>query len=229
LVSHQEGIDGDYRSAIPCLLRTPEPIKKTEGIVTADLRNKLGLQRRFYQLNVSNQDIEYLLENLDRRSGQESNRTISFMRMMESIHRDMAQHWTRHFPRADLSRFLADILGRHGHVVELREGRSDRGSDLVVELQSDFLAEPVVIGVQVGCYENEVDAGIVSKKLKQLLSGWDDNLLSYGALVLSGNWTDEAKRALAEHNHTDERRKVKGIDGEGLAKIVTRTTWMKDE
>ncbi len=229
LLPDHESIDGDFRSALPCTLLTPEPIKKIEAIVTDDLRNKLGLQRRFYQLNVRDQDIEYLLGNLDRRSGQESNRTLSFLRMMEPIHQDMAKLWTRHFPRANLSRFIADILQRHGQVVELREGPSERGSDLVVEMQNDFLAEPIVIGVQVGCYEGEVGSESVREKLNQLLKGWDDNLLSYGALVLSGTWTEEAKRVLAEHNHTDGRRKVKGIDGEGLAKIVTRTTWMKDE
>ncbi len=224
----QESIKDDLRSARPCLLLTSEPISRTDAIVTEDLRNKLGLQRRFYQLNIRDQDIKYLLGNLGRRSEPESNRTLSFLRMMEPIHQDMAQLWTRHFPRASLSRFLADILRRHGQVVELREGPSERGSDLVVELQNDFLAEPIVIGVQVGCYEGEVGAESVREKLKQLLKGWDDNLLSYGALVLSGTWTEEAKKVLAEHNHK-EARKVKGIDGEGLARIVTRTTWMKDE
>jgi hypothetical protein len=84
------------------------------------------------------------------------------------------------------------------------------------------LIEPVLIGVQVGSYEGEVKPWAVDVKLKQLMSGWDHNRLSYGALVLAGKCDDEARALVTEHNRKNSDRKVKLVDGYDLARLVLR-------
>ena len=136
-----------------------------------------------------------------------------------------------HFPRVDLSSFLAGILAsreRHGETVDLQEGPTEHGSDLVIELSHEFLDRPVVIGLQVKSCEGSVSADTVRIKLDQLIRGWEDNTLDYGALVLSGDWTADADKALAEHNQNNPQRRVKKVDGTQLARIVTGLTWMED-
>ena len=154
----------------------------------------------------------------------------NFSEMMRPIHVELARGWTTHFPRANLSRFLADILARrerHGEKIDLQEGPTEHGSDLVIELSQEFLDRPVVIGLQVKSCEGSVSADTVRTKLDQLLKGWDDNTLDFGALVLSGEWTADADKVLADHNHDSPLRRVKKIDGAQLARIVTDSTWME--
>jgi len=228
LLSDEDGIGGDFRSSRPCEPLTPEPITKLDAIVPALIRHKLGLQRRFYQLNVEQSDIDFLLRNIPNRSVAVGTHALSFSRMIDTAHRDVARRWTTFFPAANLSRFLAELLERYGERVDLREGPSEKGTDLVVEIQNDFLDRPLIVGIQVGSYEGDVYAGTVQEKLGQLLSGWDHNSLDYGALVLTGDWKDEAKQVIEDHNRTHPTQRVKWIDGRQLARIVTRTTWIKD-
>jgi hypothetical protein len=148
--------------------------------------------------------------------------------MMDAAHRDLAKQWPSFFPAANLSRFLAELLERYGESVDLREGPSERGTDLVVEIQNDFLDRPLVIGMQIGSYENEVHPRTVKEKLNQLLSGWDSNSLDYGALILTGEWKEESVQVVENHNRENPSRRIKWIDGRQLARIVTRTTWIKD-
>ncbi len=228
LLPDQDGINGDFRSARPCQLMTSEPIDKRDAIVPPVIRHKLGLQRRFYSLNVDQSDIESLLSNLPKRSVKRATYASSFSQMMDAANRDLAKQWNTFFPVANLSRFLAELLERHGERVDLREGPSERGSDLVVEIQNEFLDRPLVIGIQVGSFEGDVYPGKVKEKLNQLLDGWDSNSLDYGALVLTGDWRDDAKQVVEDHNRDHPTQRVKWIDGRQLARIVTRTTWTED-
>lgn len=224
----QDGIDGDFRSARPCELISKDPIDKLDAIVPPIIRHKLGLQRRFYQLNVEQSEIETILNGLPNHSISRATQLSSFSKMMDAVNTQIAEKWSRVFPAANLSKFLAELLEKHGQHVDLREGRSDRGSDLVLEIQNDFLDRPLVIGIQVGSYDDVVWPPKVEEKLKQLLAGWEANALDYGALVLTGNWTDDAKKLVQEHNRDNPARRVKWIDGRQLARIVTRTAWTEE-
>ena len=224
----QDGINGDFRSSRSCELITPDPIDKGDSIVPPSIRHKIGLQRRFYRLNVDQSDIDFLLRNLPNRSVAPTTHFSSFARMMNTANLELAKQWNRFFPVANLSRFLAALLERHGERVDLREGPSEKGSDLVVEIQNDFLDRTLTIGIQVGSYEGDVSPETVRQKLDQLLDGWEANSLDYGALVLTGNWQDQAKQVVEDHNRDHPTQRIKWIDGRELARIVTRTTWTDD-
>lgn len=147
---------------------------------------------------------------------------------METAHSSIAQRFSSVFPAANLSKFLAELLERHGERVDLREGPTERGSDLVIEIQNDFLDRPLAIGIQVGSYNGDVSPETVGEKLDQLLKGWESNALDHGALVLAGDWTDDAKKIVEDHNREHPTRRVKWIDGRRLAQIITRTTWIEE-
>ena len=110
-VNSEDEIEGDFRSSRPCELVTPDPINKLDAIVPEVIRHKLSLQRRFYQLNVDPTDIDFLLRDLPERAAAVTTHALSFSRMMDAAHRDLAKRWTSFFPAANLSRFLAE-----GHV-----------------------------------------------------------------------------------------------------------------
>jgi hypothetical protein len=233
-LSENEGINGDFRSARSCDLLTPRGIDKADPIVPPIIRRKIGLQRRFYQLNVDDEILNSFLKAipdaglLQLPCDSSTGALREFAKMMGPLHSSLAHKWTTHFPAANLSRFLAAILDRHGEKVDLREGPGEDGADLVIELNNEFLERPIVIGVQVKCCEGLVDASTVKDKLDQLLRGWEANTLDYGALVLSGEWTDDAQKMLSGHNQNNPQRKIKKIDGTQLARIVTQLTWMEN-
>jgi Restriction endonuclease len=233
-LSQKEGIDGDFRSSRPCKLLTPHGVNKADPIVPAIIGHKIGLQRRFYQLYVDEDMLEIFLKDIPKAKplGEAQSKDDRFFqefaKMVSPIHKELARGWSKHFPVANLSRFLAGILDRHGEKVDLREGRNERGSDLVIELSNDFLDRPIVIGIQVKSYEGPVSADTVRTDLDQLIRGWEDIPLDYGALIASGEWTEEADKVLAEHNQKYPQRRVKKVDGTQLARIVTRLTWMED-
>ena len=227
-LSNDEGIDGDFRSARTCELITRTPIDKTDKIVPPILRTKLGLQRRFYQLYIDDSIISKFLAEIKDAGKDGATSFAIFADMVGPLHVDLAQHWSKHFPRANLSRFLAELLLKYGERVDLREGPGEKGSDLIVEVINDFVDRPLVVGIQVGSYTDVVGREAVKEKLDQLLKGWTDNTLDFGALVLTGRWDDDANELLANHNRSNPDRKVKKIDGEALARIVTRMTWLED-
>ncbi len=103
LLPDQEGIDGDFRSARPCKLITEKPIDKGDAIVPAVIRHKIGLQRRFYRLNVDQSDTDSLLRNLPNDSAAKAAYTQSFSQMMDSAQRHIAEQWSRFFPVASRS------------------------------------------------------------------------------------------------------------------------------
>jgi Restriction endonuclease len=232
---HDEGIDGDFRSSRACELLTPFGIEKINPVVPAIIRHKLGLRRRFYQLYVDDPTLTTFINNIPSAQAtitapDDANAIMfrEFEHMMQPIHEQLSKNWPRYFPVANLSRFLSVILSRYGETVDLREGPTERGSDLIIELSNDFLDRSVVLGVQVKCYEGLIYADAVERALNQLIDGWEANTLDYGALVLSGEWTAEADKVLADHNQKCPHRRVKKVDGTQLARIVTRMSWMEN-
>jgi hypothetical protein len=222
----QKGIDGDFRSSRGCRLITTTPIQKSDAIVPPSIRNKIGLQRRFYGLYVDDEDVTSLLDNLKNQGRATGDYKLYLANMTLPHYQNLAREWPRFFPKADLSRALESFLKLRGETgVDLREGPSESGADLVIEVSHPFLDRPIVIGIQVGSYEGSVGATTVREKLNQLLNGWSDNSLDYGCLVLTGEWTEAAREELRRHNET-EKRKVKGIDGEGLARMLLQPTWL---
>jgi hypothetical protein len=222
------GLSHDFRSARACDLLTNTPVQKADSIVPPTIRNKLGLRRRFYQLYIDETIIKTFLENLASAGKGVATSLSIFSEMMQPLHGDLARRFTDHFPRANLSRLLADLLTRYGERVDLREGAGEKGSDLILEIASDFVDRPLVVGIQVGSFSQIVSRATVKEKLEQLLAGWEANTLDYGALVLTGRWDTEATEFLAQHNRDNPSQKVKKIDGEDLSRIVMRTTWLDD-
>lgn len=229
LLPGEEGINGDFRSARSCNILTSTPLDKYDEIVAPSIRNKLGLQRRFYHLNVGQETLEKFLNSVE--SGAQGRATATnlgtYAKLVEPFLKQLGLQWSETFPRANLSYFLADILSKHGEQVDLREGAGEKGSDLVIEIRNDFLERPIVVGIQAMSCVGEVHADTVKRKLEQLLGGWEENILDYGALVLTGNWTDDADQLLASHNRDNPMRRVKKVDAEGLARIVMRLTWIE--
>jgi hypothetical protein len=73
---------------------------------------------------------------------------------------------------------------------------------VVVEISDELLVKPIVVGIQVGAYREEVLASSVREKLEQLLKGWDANHLESGALILTGKCGPEARQVVVERANT---------------------------
>ena len=140
--------------------------------------------------------------------------------MMADIAERLGATWAKTFPQKHPSQMLAGVLENSGYHVTNQEGPSERGADLVVEIENPFIEEPILIGVQVGSYEGEVSKGTVSDKLAQLLTGWEDNRLNYGALVLAGKCGHDAHFVVHEHNRKNPNKSVTLLDGRDLAQLI---------
>ena len=200
-----QAIEDDFRSVRSCELITPTPISKSDSIVSPLLRTRLGLQGRFYRLNADD-DIEQLLKQLRKAGQATSDISATFDHMLADTAEKMGKSWSHYFPRKDLSNILAKLLQDNGYVVTYQEGPSENGADLVIQIENAFMKEPVLIGVQVGSYEDAVAKDQVSKKLKQLLSGWEINKLRYGALVLTGKCGPDAHAVIDQHNQANPEK-----------------------
>jgi hypothetical protein len=218
-LDERDSIDGDFRSARRCRLLTSKPISKYNRIVHPLIRVRLGLQGRFYQL-YADQEVGELLRDLPDAGTTTANVRSAFSLMKARLAREMGQLWSQHFPRTDLTWFLEDLFRTNGYSVVVKEGPNERGSDLLLQVEEEFLPEPIFVGIQVGSYEGEVSPDKVREKLDQLLRGWDEHGLHYGVLVLTGNCGEEARSIVRQHNENDRQRQVKLIDGGDLARIV---------
>jgi hypothetical protein len=67
--------------------------------------------------------------------------------------------WPRSFPGKNLSSILTSTFEDLGYTVQLQDGPAEFGSDLVVQITDELLPNPIVVGVQVGSYEDEVAPG----------------------------------------------------------------------
>lgn len=108
-----------------------------------------------------------------------------------------------------------------GYTPDVQEGPGEAGSDIVVTVNDPLLPE-LRIGVQVFSYEGSVEAPSLRSKLNQLLHGWEDNTLDYGALFTTGRCSDEAKEELRRHNKTTPEKQVELIDGDVLADLFLK-------
>jgi hypothetical protein len=214
-----KAIDGDFRSVRACRLITPTPVSKSDAIVPPLLRARLGLQQRFYQLKADS-EINAFLDRLDEIGRAVADVAATFEKMLADTAERMSAHWAQYFPRKDLSNILAKVLEQGGYGVRYQEGAGEKGADLVVELENPFIKEPIRIGVQVGSYRDQVSKFTVKEKLDQLLSGWEDNKLKYGSLVLSGKCDHDARSVIDDHNHQHPDKRITLLDGRDLAMLI---------
>jgi hypothetical protein len=206
-LSADDSLDGDFRSARHCELLTQRPISKSDEIVAPVLRARLDLRGRFYQL-YADEEIADFLNRLPEAGTATADISATLDKMLEEAAKSMESKWSRMFPQKDLSKVLAQLLMDRGDTVEYKEGPGERGADLIVSMVNEFLREPILIGVQVGSYEDKVWPNTVVEKLNQLLSGWEANKLNYGALVLAGKCEDDAQAVINEHNKSNPDKKV---------------------
>ena len=221
--STNDGIGGDFRSYRHCVPVTPEPVDMYDDIVPSQLRQRLGLQGRFYQIR---DDTPFLvfMEDLPNAGHQQDGSTrVQMRRIHNELRRHVPDAVRREFTRADLSRqFCVHLFDRMGYTVEVQEGPAEAGSDIVVTLTNPLLPREFRIGVQVFSYEGVVEEPALGQKLDQLLEGWEGNALDYGVLLTTGRGSDDAKAALARHNMARPNRQVRLIDGDDLADLFLK-------
>ncbi len=222
---YDDGLDsGDFRSFRPCVLLTKTPVRWDDEIVEAALKDQLGSRRRFEEKS----NIAPLLGFLDSlpqagRLRDDTNRA-SVSRIHKTLRDGLPDMLRREFSRADLSRRLCpDLFERMGYSYVVQEGRTEAGSDIVVTVDDTLLPDDGFrVGIQVFSYEGEVDKYHLTKKLNQLLDGWEDNSLNYGVLLTTAHPTPSAEAMLANHNKENHGRQVKLIDGDALADLFLK-------
>jgi len=220
-----QALDGDFRSCRPCRLVTPEPINYDDAIVRPRLRHLLGVQGAFFRPSDQGLFFEFLADIPAAGRLDDGSSASSLGRIHSRLQETLPGLLHREFPAAHLSRrFCSELLERMGDAYELQEGRGEVGSDIVVTVTHPFLPENVGIriGVQVFSYEDRVEEWALQVKLEQLLKGWEHNSLDYGALLTTGRCPDEARALLREHNHQNQNRLVRLIEGEDLADLFLK-------
>ncbi len=110
-------------------------------------------------------------------------------------------------------------MGLHS---EYQEGAYENGSDIVVTIQNVVLPEEIRVGVQVFAYEDEIELGEFTRKLDQLIGGWEKNSLDFGLLMTTVVCKPECWKRLERHNHENPARRVKLIDGSQLAQFFVQ-------
>ena len=217
----EKGLNGDFRSFRPCSLMTAEPVAMYDEIVPAQLRYRLGRPGRFsevYDIGPLSIVLNGLPEAGRLRDG--SNQTI-MKRIHDELREKLPDTLYREFSNADLSRnFCRELFERMGYSLAVQEGPAEAGSDVVVTVGDPLLPDKVEfqIGVQVFSHKGSVEESYLKSKLKQLLKGWDDNHLDYGALLTTGRCSEAARAALHRHNKGSDRL-VRLIDGDDLADL----------
>jgi hypothetical protein len=222
-LSADNSIDGDLRSARKCELQTEKGVSKTDAIVAPVLRARLDLQGRFYRV-YADEEITDLLKRIPEAGVELASVSASMDKMLEEAAKSMEAKWSRLFPQKDLSKMLEQLLMDRGDTVEYKEGSGEKGADLIVTMENEFLKEPILIGVQVGSYADKVWPNTVTEKLNQLLSGWEANKLNYGALVLAGRCENDAHAIVNQHNKDNPAKKVVLLDGHDLALLAPAST-----
>ena len=220
--SPEDSLDGDFRSFRPCSLITSDPVDLYDEIVPSQLRRRLGRPGRFSQVSDPVPFREFLNDLPEAGTPQDGSNRVSLRRIHRELRRELPDVLRREFTAHDLSRkFCRDLFTRMGYTHIVREGPDDRGSDVVVTVGDPLLPDSVeiTIGVQVFASEGTVEEWYFQKKLDQLLEGWDYNGLDYGALLTTGKFSEDSKKALRRHNEDYQNRLVRVIDGDELADL----------
>ena len=218
----------DFRSYRPCELLTPRPVSLYDPIVPSQLKHRLGRQRRFSRVWDPRPVFDFLHHIADAGKRQDEPGKVSAIRW-DRIHKErratVADALHREFSRHDLSRrFSAELFERMGYTFDVQEGPSEHGSDVVIAVTDSLLPAGVEfrIGVQVFAFRGNVGANDLQDKLCQLLDGWDENQLDYGALLTTGHPDKPAQELLLRHNADRPDRKVRLIDGNDLADLFVQ-------
>ena len=222
----KDGLDGDFRSFRPCLLKTPEPVDMYDEIVPSQLRHRLGRPGRFSQVSDTSSLFIFLEASPEERRQQGDSNRASLRRIHNELRGKLPEALHREFSRADLSRrFCDELFKRMGYTPHIQEGPAEAGSDVVVEVNNPLLPGEFRIGVQVFSYQGTVEEPALQSKLEQLLGGWEDNSLDYGVLLTTGRCSEAAVAALHDHNkHNKEnpKRLVRLIEGDELADLFLK-------
>lgn len=213
-----------FRSRRPCEFIATADMH--DEIVPSLLRQRLGLQGRLYQIH-DVRPFKLFLEALPEAGRrQDGSNRAPIRRIHNDLRQQLPDSIHREFAKADLSRqFCRDLFDRMGYAYEVQEGRSERGSDVVVSVGDPLLPEGVAmrVGVQVFSYTGKVETGPLRNKLEQLLRGWEDNTLDYGLLLTTGTCTPEAREEVDKHNRENHDREnpklVRLIEGDDLADL----------
>lgn len=220
--AEEKGIKGDFRSFRPCSLRTPSPVDWYDEIVPSQLRQRLGRPGRFSEVYDTRPFFVFLQDLPGAGRRQDGSNQAILNRIHRQLRKSLPALLFREFNRADLSRrFCSELFERMGYSFNVQEGRAEAGSDVVVTIGSPFLPNEVEfqIGVQVFAYDGLVEADALQPKLDQLLRGWENNDLNYGALLTTGHCSEEAKQVLRDHNRNNPTRLVRLLEGDDLADL----------
>lgn len=220
--SKEEGLGGNWRSFRPCAPLRPQPIDMYDEIVSAQLRNSLGRPGRFYEPTDPAPFLTFLDELPEAGRLQDDSNRASLRRIHNELRKELPDAIRREFANADLSRKFCPVLfERMGYSVVVQECPAEAGTDVVVTIGSPLLLSDVEIriGVQVFAWEGTVDEEGLKAKLEQLLAGWEENGLCYGALLTTGRCSEAAQKAVRRHNKEVPDRLVRLIDGEDLAEL----------
>ena len=220
-----DGLDEDFRSFRPCLLETPNPIDMYDEIVPSQLRQRLGRPGRFSEVYETISFFKFLKALPEAGHLHDGSNRASLRRIHDELRGKLPEAIQREFSRADLSRrFCSDLFDRMGYTfeVEVREGPSEAGSDIVVTVDHPLLEDDFRVGVQVFAYEGTVEESALQSKLEQLLGGWEHNSLHYGVLLTTGHCSPEAKEVLRNHNDKKRERRVRLIEGDHLADLFLK-------
>ena len=223
--TEQDGLDEDFRSFRPCVLKTPEPVDMYDEIVTSQLRHRLGRPGRLSQVYDTSSFSGFLedLHNHQQGQRQDGSNRASLRRIHNGLRENLPDALRREFSRADLSRqFCRVLFDRMGYTTDVQEGPYEAGSDVVVTVDNPLLLGEFRIGVQVFSYEGDVQESALQPKLDQLLRGWETNSLNYGVLLTTGRCSEAAVAALRNHNKEKPDRRVRLIEGDDLADLFLK-------
>lgn len=210
----------DFRSRRPCEFL--DHVHVRDEIVPSQLRNHLARQGRLFQIRDIRPFALFLEALPDAGNRDDGTGRAAIARIHKQLRQNLPDALHREFGRAELSRqFCRNLFDRMGYAFEVQEGRSERGSDVIVSVGDPLLPEDVSVrvGVQVFSYTGKVEEDALRAKLDQLLSGWTDNTLDYGLLLTTGRCTSDAKKEIDEHNRKNPKQLVRLIEGDDLADL----------
>ena len=220
--AEENGIRGDFRSFRPCSLITPSPVDWYDEIVSSQLRQRLGKPGRFSKAHDTKPFFAFLQDLSKAGHRQDGSNQAILNRIHDELRKILPAALRTEFSGADLSRrFCRDLFERMGYSSDVQEGPTEAGSDVVVTIGSPLLPNEVEfqLGVQVFAYDGTVEADALQSKLDQLLRGWEDNDLNYGALLTTGHCSAKAKEVLQNHNRNNKERLVHLIEGDDIADL----------
>lgn len=178
--TQKDGLEEDFRSFRPCLLKTPNPVDMYDEIVPSQLRQRLGRPGRFSEVYDTSALFIFLDHLPEQGRLQDDSNRASVNRIHDGLRKKLPEAIHREFSRADLSRrFCAELFERMGYSpekVKVQEGPAEAGSDVVVDVNHPLLPNEFRIGVQVFSSRGTVEEWYLRSKLEQLLGGWGGQL-----------------------------------------------------